>query len=72
MTDVAQIVAGLTKAQREALLTRGNTPADDLARDKPGIARQLHDKGLTFIDLSPLGYRVRTALLSKEGESADA
>lgn len=59
---VGEIVARLTKSQRAAMLLHDNWMMDDLARDKPGIARQLHDLGLTYVELSPFGEDVRAHL----------
>jgi len=69
MTDVAEIVASLTKAQRAALVDNDNWTMDDLARDKPGIARQLHALCLTYVELAPLGQQVASHLRKEGGAS---
>ena len=93
MTDVAQIVAGLTKASKRALMKIGT---EWTTEGHPGPARadvyslwwgrdghhKLVDNKVVAVSsagvatwawkLSRLGLAVRTALLSKDGDSADA
>lgn len=92
MTDVAQIVAGLTKAQAAMVL---ESEPGAWGRDDDGtgaevfgsgyiVARNLVAANLGDIEEHPglwppalyfnnaLGLAVRTALLSKDGDSADA
>lgn len=83
MTDVAQIVAGLTKTQREAVMD-AITLLDHFAGEGAGMMPEVGDNlwaddvtlrlaeafGLS-IEMD-FGLAVRTALLSKDGESADA
>lgn len=77
MTDIDRIVAGLTKAQREALMRSpcrswwGDMPAIMPPR-MPSTAEALRQKGLVIdtlhrraFPLTPLGLAVRAALEEK-------
>lgn len=61
----ARAARSLTPSMKKALLTTGHNPADDVAYAKPGVARQMHDMGLTHVEWSPLGIAVRNHLISQ-------
>jgi len=61
-TDVAAVVAGLTKAQRAAVLAGVRVYLD------PNTIRSLRKRGLVSrMDLTPLGIQCRDYLMRGEG-----
>ena len=59
-----RIISHLTTSQIAMLTCEPAHDLDLAAIDRPVIARQLHDMGLTYIDLSPIGRSLRARILA--------